>query len=163
MRILTYLFILAGLVSSCQFFDTEKISSETFYEEEFKSIDWENVDRYPAFPVCEQFTEKEMQKECFENTLSQHVYASIGSRNMITNRDLNDTVYVVFGISKDGVVATKEVRIDSTLVKNIPLLKGWLEYSIDSLPESAPAYKRGIPVETQFILPVILKTERSTN
>jgi hypothetical protein len=82
---------------------------------------------------------------------------------MIINRDLNDTVFVVFGISKEGLVSTKEVRIDSLLLQNIPLLKQWLEYSIDSLPESAPAYKRGIPVETEFMLPVILKTELSTN
>ena len=51
------LFLLV-LASSCQFFETEKISTETFYEEEIKAIDWKDVDQYPVFTECSDFSEK---------------------------------------------------------------------------------------------------------
>ncbi|MAL59694.1 MAG: hypothetical protein CMC14_06580, partial [Flavobacteriaceae bacterium] len=56
--------------SSCQYFNTERISSETFYEEEIESINWSEVDTYPMFRECETFTEKEVQKTCFQNVVN---------------------------------------------------------------------------------------------
>ena len=159
-----YLFIvLSWMLVSCQFFETEKISSETFYEEELKMINWEDVDQYPAFPECEHFTEKLEKKNCFETTLSGYVYKKIGSKKIITNQDLNDTVFLDFNISKSGEILNLNIVIDSVIQRKIPLLKDWLIQSIDSLPKLIPAYKRGIPVETKFTLPVVIKTEMPTN
>jgi len=151
------------LTSSCQFFETEKISSETFYEEELKEIDWEDVDQYPSFSVCEEFTEKQNQKKCFETTLSNYIYEAVAAKNIVTNQNINSTVLLDFNISKTGSISNLTIEIDSLLTQKIPLLKVWLAQSIDSLPKMAPAYKRGIPVETKFTLPIVIKTEGATN
>jgi len=162
MKRLKFLLILL-LATSCQFFETDKISSDTFYEEEIKAIDWEQVDRYPAFSNCEQFSEKEEQKHCFETTLSRYVHEFVASKNLVTQTDLNSTIQMNFTISNLGEISNLSIVMDSTIQKKIPRLKEWLTHSIDSLPKLLPAYKRGIPVETKFQLPVLIKSEKTTN
>ena len=151
------------LATSCQFFETDKISSDTFYEEEIKAIDWDQVDSYPAFSNCEQFSEKEEQKKCFETTLSQYVHEFVASKNLVTQSDLNSTIQMNFTISNLGEISNLSIVMDSSIQKKIPRLKEWLTHSIDSLPKLLPAYKRGIPVETKFQLPVLIKSEKTTN
>jgi len=154
-----FLFIfLLGLATSCQFFETEKISSEEIYKEEMGTIDWKDVDRYPSFSNCENKLEKPEQKECFINTISMHLYQSISHENMVAVREVYDTVKVNFEVSSNGQLSILEIKMDTLLRNEFPNLETWLLQSIDSLQPVAPAYKRGIPVKTQFTLPVIIQT-----
>jgi hypothetical protein len=146
------------MATSCQYFETDKISKETFYQEELKTIDWKDVDQYPAFPKCENYTEKTDQKRCFENTLSSHLGQTFTNHNAIAIRVLNDTVTVKFTISNTGKLSIMEMQITEAIKAEFPLLHNWLEESIDTLDPVAPAYKRGIPVATQFTLPIIINT-----
>ncbi len=146
-------------MSSCGYFETEKISSETFYQEELKSIDWKDVDQYPAFPSCENLTEKSSQKTCFENTLSTHLRQSFGKHNAQAVRDLNDTVKLAFSINNKGKLIVNNIDIAPSIGQEFPQLNAWLMEGIDTLHPVAPAYKRGIPVATQFTLPIVIKTK----
>lgn len=146
------------LATSCQFFETEKISSEEIYEEEIKTIDWKDVDRYPSFANCQNLLEKPEQKTCFINTISSHLYQSISHEEMVAVREVYDTIKVNFEVGANGKLTILELKIDSVLQKEFPNLEKWLMQSIDSLQPVAPAYKRGIPVKTQFTLPVIIQT-----
>lgn len=158
MKYLGFLLMLT-LLSSCQFFETEKISTETFFEEELKTIDWKTVDQYPAFGACERLTDKEGQKSCFERSLSAHLLKTFSNRNITTSRDLNDTVALSFAISEKGKLAITQIQIDSIIRSEFPSLEEWIYEGIDTLQPVAPAYKRGIPVKTEFMLPIIFKTE----
>lgn len=146
------------LATSCQFFETEKVSSEEIYKEEMGTIDWKDVDTYPSFSNCENALEKSEQKECFVNTISSQLYKSISQEGMVAVRDVYDTVKVKFEVGRKGDLSIREIKIDTLLQKEFPNLQKWLLQSIDSLQPVAPAYKRGIPVKTQFTLPVIIKT-----
>ncbi len=77
---------------------------------------------------------------------------------MVAARDIYDTVKVKFEVSSKGELSIRDIEIDTLLQKEFPHLEQWLMQSIDSLQPVAPAYKRGIPVKTQFTLPVIIKT-----
>ncbi len=146
------------LATSCQFFETEKVSSEKIYKEEMEAIDWKDVDRYPSFSNCDNILEKPEQKDCFINTISSQLYKSISHEGMIAKREVYDTVKVNFEVSSSGQISILEIKMDTVLQKEFPNLENWLLQSIDSLQPVAPAYKRGIPVKTQFTLPVIIKT-----
>lgn len=122
------------------------------------TIDWKDVDNYPAFSNCEYAIEKPEQKACFINTISSHLYKSISNEGMVAVRDVYDTVKVNFEVSSKGELSIREITIDTLLEKEFPNLEKWLLHSIDSLQPVAPAYKRGIPVKTQFTFPVIIKT-----
>ncbi len=155
----SFLFVfLLLLATSCQFFETEKVSSEAIFEEEMQTIDWKDVDRYPSFSNCENKLEKPEQKECFINTISSHLYKSISSEKMVSVREVYDTIKVNFEINKEGELSILEIKMDTVLQKEFPNLETWLLQSIDSLKPVAPAYKRGIPVKTQFTLPVIIQS-----
>lgn len=146
------------LATSCQFFETEKVSSEEIYKEEMGTINWKDVDNYPSFPNCENVIEKSQQRDCFISTISSQLYNSISHEDMIAARDIYDTVKVNFEVSKKGELSIRKINMDTVLQKEFPNLEKWLLQSIDSLQPVAPAYKRGIPVKTQFTLPVIIKT-----
>lgn len=123
-----------------------------------EAIDWKEVDRYPSFSNCDNILEKPEQKDCFINTISSQLYRSVNHEGMIATRKVYDTVKVNFEVSSSGQLSILEIKIDTLLKKEFPNLEMWLLQSIDSLQPVAPAYKRGIPVKTQFTLPVIIKT-----
>ena len=99
------------LTSSCQYFETEKISTETFYNEELKAIDWKDVDQYPTFSNCEKLTEKATQKACFENTLSAHLGQAFTKNNFKAIRELNDTIKLSLSIDNKGKLSITNISI----------------------------------------------------
>lgn len=151
--------IVIFFMSSCTYFETKKISSEVFLEEEINSINWKDVDQYPVFAPCEHLVDKSNQKLCFESTLTTRIHSFINSKHMVTHRDLNDTVKVGFLITKTAEISVTNIIIDSILGATLPQLENWLVESMDSIKVIAPAYKRGIPVNTEFTLPIVLKTQ----
>ena len=116
------LVVLYVLFQSCQFFETEKISSETFLKDEIKSINWKDVDQYPVFLNCDTFTEKKQQKSCFESTLSAHLYQVINSEKMMVTSDLSETLVLDFLVDEKGKIAITSMKMDSLLKVQIPLL-----------------------------------------
>lgn len=154
------LFLIFSLIlaTSCQYFDTEKVSSDEIYKDEIKAINWKDVDRYPSFPLCEAVLEKPEQKDCFIKTISSRLYQNISRDDMIAVREVYDTVKVKFEVGTSGRLSILEIKMDTVLQKEFPDLERLIFNSVDSLQPIAPAYKRGIPVKTQFILPVIVQT-----
>lgn len=153
------LLALYGAASACQYFETQKIPSETFYEQEIATIDWESVDRYPSFPSCSSLTEKEDQKVCFQDTLLAHLYKDLAEKEMELLEETNDTVWIDFNVSGAGVIENTQVDMHPNLQEQLPEFELWVKESLKTLPSSEPALKRGIPVETQFKLPIVIRSE----
>ena len=148
-----------GICFSCQFFDTERISSETFYKEELESISWDHVDTYPLFKECENNMEIENQKSCFQGVIVTAIQSIVSQESNVVNIDIKDTLHILLQVEKTGEIILKEIDIDTLLAQKIPNLKAWLDESINHLPVCSPAYKRGIPVTTQITLPFVLNSE----
>lgn len=151
--------ILLISASSCQYFDTEKISSKTFYDEEIKTIDLSEIDAYPTFQECESALEKEEKRLCFENELTARIAQSLSRQSLKAIYTLQDTIWVDFSISETAKIKVLEVKVDSLIHLEFPKLQATIAQKIDSIVLKAPAYKRGIPVRTQFNLPIIIRTE----
>lgn len=152
-------FFLSFILSSCQFFDTEKVSSDEIFEEEIKSINWNEVDRYPLFENCDESAEKPEQRDCFTNTLSSAIYQRVLEENLVAARDLMDTIIIDFRIGRTGKLSVSKMEIDSVFRSEFPNLEQQILVALDSVQPIAPAYKRGIPVETHFSIPIILRTD----
>ena len=159
MKHIFLLLLISMGTSSCQFFETEKISTETFLEEEKKSINWKDVDTYPVFEECKGISEKLETKSCFETTLINQLYYSINSENFTVSSDLNEEVLIEFIVNEKGDLKINSIKMDCILQSKLPQLKNYILTSIDSLQPIAPAYKRGIPVRTSFHLPISIKTK----
>ncbi len=146
------------LLQSCTYFETKKIPSETFLEEELKTINWNEVDTYPVFKMCENLSEKEKLKSCFVQTLTTTIYRFIASEKKPVNTTINDTIKVHFTVSKKAKLEINQLEIDSLTKAQLPKIERLIYQSIDSLQPIAPAYKRGVPVNTSFELPIVIVT-----
>lgn len=158
MRILVLIIVLAT-ATSCQYFNTEKISADTFYEEEIKTIDLSEVDMYPTFQECESTLDKKDKQLCFENELTARIAQSLSRESLKAIHTLQDTIWVDFSISETARIEVTSVKVDSVIQLEFPKLKKSITQKIDSIVLRAPAYKRGIPVRTTFNLPIIFRTE----
>lgn len=157
------LLLFSILVTSCQFFETEKVSADIIYDEEIKTIDWDEVDQYPTFEACESLTDKSIQLACFVEQLSRHITTTIAEKKTVSRHDIQDTIMIDFGVSNEGEITGLAVKMDTTTRQRLPLMESWLLESMESLPTSEPAYKRGIPVATKFSLPIVIQTSSTTN
>lgn len=155
----TFLLLITLILSSCQFFETEKISSETFYEEELKTINWNEVDSYPVFKHCASSSDKESVKHCFQSTLNSEILNTLQERNLIVHKDINEKFLVHIQVSENGMLTVFDIEMDSLTKLKFPKLASWIRESVDNLGAPLPALKRGIPVKTKFTLPIVLKTE----
>lgn len=151
-------FLLISLCS-CQYFDTQRISSDQVFEEEVKLVDWNEVDTYPAFKECETVTEKMAQQECFQKTISSAIQQVLDREGIDTYHQVEDTIKLFIEIDHEGLISVANMVVDSLTLKKIPALKSVILKGIQEMDPPAPAYKRGIPVKVKCILPFIVDTQ----
>lgn len=152
-----YLIIAFIALTSCNYFDVKKTTSEAILNEELKTFNWSEVDEYPTFVVCEGEANKESKKSCFQNTLIQTISANLQTDTILVSQSLNDTVVIKFQISEKGQLSIQDFYVDSLTLIEIPDIKKLINASIDSLPPIYPAIKRGQQVKTAFTLPVVIQ------
>ena len=154
----TLLLLFPFLLLSCNF-ETKKISSEEVLELESQTLNWKEVDQYPAFDRCQNETQLAEARNCFEREVAENVYAYLAKQQPVVTEAINDTLLLYLKISKEGRPQIDSVEIDSSTTAQIPDLRLWLDQSIDSLPKIYPASKRGVPVSTVFKMPILIKAE----
>ena len=154
-----YLFLVFIFFNSCQYFDKQIPSEKELLQKELKSINWKEVDEYPSVVDCEKIDNKAQRQQCFFEVLTQLIQEKLSVDTLSVLYPELDTIEVKVTVfpnatmqfepqfSKDSVAYDK-IKIDSILKARL----------VD-FPKINPAIKRGIPVKTQFIIPVILKVE----
>lgn len=156
-RIIFFLFLLLGLISCEKLFDKNTSTNHQVINEQ--PIDFTMVDAYPLLPECKKYTSREVQKDCFYQFLSKRIELALSKKQFPLNNELKDTIQVKIIIDKTGKSKVKTINLpnDSAYKE----LKEAIISSIDSLPQVAPAIKAGIPVTTEFILPIIIKPAKT--
>ena len=144
---------------SCSYFEKKKVSSEEYLNQSLESFSWNEVDEYPTFDNCTTETEPAARKSCFENTLTAGILAKMEHAQIVVAEDLEDTLVISFRISSEGVLQIQQIAMNEKLRQGIPQLDSLIHNSLDSLPKIHPAIKRGQQVNSEFQLPIILKTD----
>lgn len=156
-------FLIYGLLlfflSSCQWKESKKLSSQEIFEEEISTINWNEVDQYPVFEKCEHDLEKEAMRQCFLETLNTQLLKLFPSEYIQALRKMEDSIVIEFEVSKTAGISIVTIEGVRTLTQDFPDLEQRIVTGLDSLRLDEPAYKRGIPVSTRFRLPVIFKSE----
>ena len=151
--------LLLILLQSCQYFEKKVPNEKELLDKQMKEINWNEVDEYPSFADCEKLKDATQRKQCFFEFLTTTIQQKLAVDTLSTLFPQLDTIEVkvtVFPNSKlqfepqfpKDSVAYDTIKIDSILHSRL----------ID-FPKVNPAIKRGIPVKTQFVLPVIIKSE----
>ncbi|WP_034041796.1 hypothetical protein [Wocania ichthyoenteri] len=153
----TCVLLLFLILTSCEYFKVKKTSSEAILKEELQTFNWNDVDEYPSFSICDSLTIKEEKKGCFQHLLTSHISEFLQNEIIIVTKDISDTMVLDFQVSETGNLKLMDAKIDSVTIAEIPNIKSLLTKSLDSLPNIFPAIKRGQQVTTEFKLPIIIK------
>lgn len=146
------------LFTSCDFFSSKKLSDKKASLVMDTIIDYSTIDVYPMFVDCEGLSEKEVQEQCFGNELINRLDKLILLEKVKASTTIFDTVFVDLLFEKDNKVKIAGIQSSELVKSKIPNLDSVLIASINQLPQlTQPAIKRGIPVNSQFTLPILIR------
>lgn len=156
-NLLVFVFILS--LTSCEYFNVNKTSSEAILEEELETFNWNDVDEYPSFSKCDSSISKNERTLCFQETITKNITGYLQKERIVVTQDINDTIVLQFQVSQKGELALLQAKIDSLTTQEIPNIRLLLNRSLDSLPKIFPAIKRGQQVTTEFNLPIVIHVD----
>lgn len=152
----TALFVL----QSCQYFEKQIPSEQELLEKELKEINWKEVDQYPSIVDCEAITDAAQRKQCFFEVLSSTIQEKLSVDTLRILFPKLDTIEVKVTVNPDASMQFEPQFPKDTVAYDTIKIDSILKIKLVDFPKVNPAIKRGIPVKTQFILPVIIKTEK---
>ena len=146
------------LLVSCQFFDNKIPIDKDLLDKEINAINWNQVDEFPSIVNCDSVVEKTVRQDCFIQNLSQIIQQKLDTTKTAIVFPKHDTIQVKVTVLADATLQF-ETQINDSISYNKTKIDSILKSRLIDFPQIKPAIKRGIPVKTQFILPVILKTK----
>ena len=153
-KLIPILLLLALSINSCQYF-SQVPNEEELLKKELESINWKQVDEFPTFSSCDSVLDKTQKKQCFFDFLTQLIQQKLSIDTLSVLYPQLDTIDVKVTISPDASMVFEPQIID-TLSYNTTKIDSILKARLVDFPAVHPAIKRGIPVKTQFVLPVLL-------
>lgn len=134
-------------------------SEKELLQKELKAINWKEVDEYPSFVNCDSLQEKIQRQQCFFDYLTQLIQEKLHVDTLSSLYLELDTIEVKVTVFPNSKMQFEpQFSKDSTVYDTIKI-DSILHARLVNFPKVNPAIKQGIPVKTQFILPVILKVE----
>lgn len=152
-------FLVFLFFNSCQYFEKQVPSEKELLQKELKSINWKEVDEYPTVAECETIADEKQRQKCFFDVMAKLIQEKLDIDTLSILYPELDTIEVkvtVFPNSK--MVFEPQFPKDSVAYDTIKI-DSILHARLVDFPKVNPAIKRGIPVKTQFILPVIIKAK----
>lgn len=153
------LFFFSLMVSSCQLFDKKAPSEDELLQKELQKIDWKKVDAFPSVDACEVITDEAQRKQCFFEYLTQVVQDKLSVDTLAILYPEIDTIEVKVTVFPDATLQFEPQFPKDNMAYDKIKIDSFLHAKLVDFPKVNPAIKRGIPVKTQFVLPVVLKTE----
>ena len=153
------IFFLVVCFSSCNYFDKKKVYSEDILKEDLQTFNWNEVDEYPTFTVCDKASTKTQRKQCFEATLTTFIMSQFEKEMIVVTEDINDTIMITFQISEIGILSVSDVKSSDLIKTQIPKMDTLLTESLKELPTIFPAIKRSQQVKTEFKLPIVINVD----
>lgn len=147
------------LFNSCQYFDKQVPSEKELLQKELKAINWKEVDEYPSIVECEKIENKTQRQQCFFEYLTQLIQEKLDSDTLSIMYPELDTIEVKVTIFANATMKFEPQFPKDSVAYDTIKIDSILKARLVDFPKVNPAIKRGIPVKTQFILPVILKVE----
>ncbi|AWX44983.1 hypothetical protein HME9304_01990 [Flagellimonas maritima] len=157
MRKLLFLYCI-GLLASCELFTSKEVEARKIINKELLEIDWNDVDQYPLFDDCDETAIKQVQRECFQQVLSNYFSEALEGLRFQVDNDLNDTMHIDFLIDEHGFISVLNAEENASISNEISDFNTEISNRLNDLTTVAPALKRGIPVSLKFRLPIVIYT-----
>lgn len=147
------------VLQSCQYFQKKVPDEKELLEKQLKEINWNEVDEYPSVGDCEKLTDVEQRKQCFFEFLQTTIEQKLAVDTLATLFPKLDTIEVKVTVFPNASMQFEPQFPKDSVAYDTIKIDSILHARLIDFPKVNPAIKRGIPVKTQFILPVIIKSE----
>jgi hypothetical protein len=147
------------ILQSCQYFDKQVPDEKELLDKELKEINWNEVDEYPSVDDCEKLTDAAQRKQCFFEFLTAKIQEKLAIDTLSTQFPQLDTIEVKVTVLPDATMQFEPQFPKDSVAYDTIKIDSILHARLIDFPKVNPAIKRGIPVKTQFVLPVIIKSE----
>jgi len=122
-------------------------------------VDYTSVDVSPSFKVCDSLIDKDEKSSCFRSTIREEIASNLAKQSIQVAQSVDETIEVAITIQSNKEAKLTSIKSSDSLLVILPSLKDILKKSVEELPAIYPAIKRGIPVTTQYKLPIRIKLE----
>ena len=153
-------YILLISVVSCQYFEKQVPSEQELLNKQMKEINWNEVDEYPSVAECEAIINETLRKQCFFEFLASTIQQKLSVDTLSVLYPELDTIKVRVTVNSDATMQFQLQFPKDTVAYNTIKIDSIIRVKLVNFPKVNPAIKRGIPVKTQFVLPVIIKTDK---
>ncbi|MVX35773.1 hypothetical protein [Myroides sp. LoEW2-1] len=153
---LVFFTIIAFSFTACQF-STSKIEKEgELLQKELEKIDWSKVDTYPNFEGCDTIQDLQQKKDCFFDSVALELQQRLLQDTLEGKFSQIESVQVLVTVQADSKIDFTVYKAPDSLAIQIHAIDSLLQEKKKDFPAIYPATKRGIPVSTQFVIPVLL-------
>lgn len=147
------------LFQSCQYFEKQIPNEQELLDKELKQIDWNEVDEYPSIADCEKLSDAAQRKQCFFEYLTAEIQQKLNVDTLSILFPKLDTIEVKVTVFPNATMEFEPQFPKDSVAYDTIKIDSILHARLIDFPKVNPAIKRGIPVKTQFVLPVIVKSE----
>ena len=126
---------------------------------ELNEINWKEVDEFPSLVDCEKIENKTQRQQCFFEILTQLIQEKLSVDTLSVLYPELDTIEVKVTVFPNATLQFEPQFPKDSVAYDTIKIDSILKARLVDFPKVNPAIKRGIPVKTQFVLPVILKVE----
>ena len=151
--------VLLIFLQSCQYFKKQVPNEKELLDKELKEINWNEVDEYPTVADCETLTDAAQRKQCFFEFLTTTIQQKLAVDTLSALFSQLDTIEVRVTVFPSALMEFKPQFPKDSVAYDTIKIDSILHARLIDFPKVNPAIKRGIPVKTQFVLPVIIKSE----
>lgn len=134
-------------------------SEKELLQKQLKAINWKVVDEFPSIADCEKIDNKTQRQRCFFEFMTQLIQEKLSVDTLSILYPELDTIEVKVTIFPNAKMQFEPQFPKDSVAYDTIKIDSILKARLVDFPKVNPAIKRGIPVKTQFILPVILKVE----
>ena len=159
MKKITTLLLLLLLCGSCQYFEKPIPDEEELLKKELQKINWNQVDEFPSIAACDTLKDLNTRRLCFFDYLTVAIQEKLSIDTLAILYPEIDTIQVKVTVYPDSRLEFEPQFPKDSLAYDKIKIDSILRSRLVGFPKINPALKRGIPVKTQFILPVILNVE----
>jgi hypothetical protein len=146
-------------LQSCQYFEKRVPNEKELLDKELKEINWNEVDEYPSVDNCEKLTDAAQRKQCFFEFLTAEIQQKLNVDTLSILFPKLDTIEVKVTVLPNATMEFEPQFPKDSVAYDTIKIDSILHARLIDFPKVNPAIKRGIPVKTQFVLPVIIKQE----
>ncbi len=150
-----HIYIVIFTLLSCDNFVLKKENKEEIIKERLDKLNWNEVEQPPLFEVCKKKSEEELE-QCFQNTISEHLYQHLLKQEITIKKSVNDTIWIPLLITKNSEIVIEDFELPDIIALEIPNLKDILEEGISTLPKVEAAHTRSTPVTARYKLPLVI-------